>query len=409
MEFFRVKTSQQVKDILRSIPPGDFEKVSLDEALHRVLAQDIIASSDFPPFARSAMDGYAVGARDSFGASETTPGLFEVIGEVRMGETPTVHVGPGQAARIGTGGFLPAGADAVVMVEYTQIIDESTIEVFRAVAPGDHVVQQGEDIGSDERLLEHGHRLRAQDVGALAALGITTLEVYRRPIVAIISTGDELVPPHALPRGGQIRDTNTYTLSSLAKEAGAISLPLGIAHDSLQALIPKLRTGLTQADIVVISAGSSIGARDLTVNTITSLPDSEVLLHGVAVSPGKPTILARVGSKYVWGLPGHAVSAMIIFLTLVVPSLLKMGGYREWERPNPWSLRAKVSRNIPSAQGREDYIRVKLVYEGKELVAVPLFGKSGSISTMVKGDGLLKIDMNAEGIEAGDVVEVWPF
>jgi len=326
MEFFRVKTSQQVKDILRSIPPGDFEKVSLDEALHRVLAQDIIASSDFPPFARSAMDGYAVGARDSFGASETTPGLFEVIGEVRMGETPTVHVGPGQAARIGTGGFLPAGADAVVMVEYTQIIDESTIEVFRAVAPGDHVVQQGEDIGSDERLLEHGHRLRAQDVGALAALGITTLEVYRRPIVAIISTGDELVPPHALPRGGQIRDTNTYTLSSLAKEAGAISLPLGIAHDSLQALIPKLRTGLTQADIVVISAGSSIGARDLTVNTITSLPDSEVLLHGVAVSPGKPTILARVGSKYVWGLPGHAVSAMIIFLTLVVPSLLKMGG-----------------------------------------------------------------------------------
>lgn len=409
MEFFRVKTTQQVKDILSAIPPVDLEQVSLDDVLGRTLAQDVVASFDFPPFARSAMDGYAVAARDSFGASETSPALFEVIGEVLMGEMPKVHTRPGQAVKIGTGGSLPAGSDAVVMIEYTQVLDQHMIEVFRAVAPGDHVIQQGEDIRKSERVLEHGHRLRAQDVGALAALGVSTITVYRRPIVAIISTGDELVPADTLPRAGQIRDTNTHTLSSLTREAEAIPLRLGITKDSLQALQRKVQTGLDHADMVVISAGSSIGARDLTVNAIASFPDSEVLLHGVAVSPGKPTILARIGSKFVWGLPGHVVSAMVIFMTLVVPSLLKMGGCKDWEKPRPWSLTAKVSRNIPSALGREDYVRVKLIREGKDLVAVPLFGKSGSISTMVKGNGLLKIEMNAEGIEAGDTVEVWPF
>lgn len=409
MDFFQVQTTQQVKEILKGLTPLGVENAVLEDAAGRVLAEDIISSEDFPPFNRSVMDGYALRAEDTFGASEGGPAPLEVWGEVRMGERPSIAVRPGAAVKIGTGGMLPEGADAVAMVEHTQLIDERTIEIFRAVAPGENVIQKGEDLKNGEKILEKGHRLRAQDLGALATLGKGMVRVYRRPRVGIISSGDEVIPIDSVPHGGEVRDTNRYTLWALTLEAGGEPFHLGIAKDELGDLQRKLEEALYKGDMVAISGGSSVGTRDLTIEAVGSLPQAEVLLHGVAVSPGKPTILARAGEKVIWGLPGHPVSAMVIFMTLVAPSLWRMGGRKDWDAPQSWLLRAKASRNIPSAQGREDYVRVKLDLEGGALVAIPIFGKSGSISTMVRGDGLIRIDMESEGIQEGEEVEVWPF
>lgn len=409
MDFFQVQTTQQVKEILRGFTPLGIEDVALQDALCRILAEDVVAPDALPPFDRSAMDGYALRAKDTFGAAEGSPALLEVWGEVKMGERPSIEVRDGGVVQISTGGMLPEEANAVVMVEHTQVIDERTIQVFRAVAPGENVIQRGEDLKREEKILERGHRLRPQDLGALAALGKGMVRVHRRPRVGIISSGDEVVPIDAVPHEGQIRDTNRYTLWALTLEAGGKPFHLGIAKDELKDLQGKLDEGLFQGDVLAISGGSSVGTRDLTIEAISSLAQAEVLLHGVAVSPGKPTILAKVGEKVIWGLPGHPVSAMVIFMTLVAPSLWRLGGRTDWDKPYSWSLKATTSRNIPSAQGREDYVRVKLSENEGELMAAPIFGKSGSISTMVKGDGLIRIEMDSEGIEEGEEVEVWPF
>ena len=409
MDFFRVQTTQQVKDIITGIKTLDAEEVALQDAGARVVAEDCISSHAFPPFDRSAMDGYAVQAKDTFGASDGSPLPLEIGGEVHMGERPSVAIKPGGAIKIATGGMLPEGADAVVMVEHTQVMDEGTIQVLRAVAPGENVIHQGEDLKEGELILEKGHLLRPQDLGALAALGRERIRVYRQPRVGICSSGDEIVPLDAIPKAGEIRDTNRYTLWALALQAGSVPFSLGIAKDDLDALRSKLETGLSQGDIVLISGGSSVGTRDLTIEAIQSLPGAQLLLHGVAVSPGKPTILAKAGDKLIWGLPGHPVSAKVIFTILVAPALRRMGGRKDWATPSQRPLNATASRNIPSAQGREDYIRVKLSVQDGTLIATPIFGKSGSISTMVKGDGLLKIPMDSEGVQEGAEVEVWPF
>jgi molybdopterin molybdotransferase len=396
VDFFRVKTVQQVKEIIRGFTPLETEGVRLEDAVGRVLASDVFVPGDLPPCDRSAMDGYALQAKDTFGASEGSPALLEVRGEVLMGEKPSVAVKPGEAVKIPTGGVLPEGADAIVMVEHTQIMDEHTIQVYRTVAPGENVMQQG--------LL-----LRPQELGLLALLGSAHVTVYRQPRVGIISSGDELVPINATPTIGQLRNTNSYTATALTHQAHALPQPLGIVKDNLDELRERLAAGLQTCDVVAISGGSSVGTRDLTIQVIESIPDAEILVHGVAVSPGKPTILARAGAKIIWGLPGHQVSAMVIYTILVIPTLWKLAGRRDWEGPYGWPLRAIASRNIPSAQGREDYVRVKLSVQDGELIAAPLFGKSGSISTMIKGDGLLRIGMDSEGVQEGETVEVWPF
>jgi len=409
MDFFRVQTTQQVKEIIGGITPLEEEEVVLQDAGGRVMAEDCISPLAFPPFDRSAMDGYAVQAKDTFGASAGGALPLEIGGEVQMGERPSLITKTGGAIKIATGGMLPEGADAVAMVEHTQVMDEGTIQVLKAVAPGENVIHRGEDLKEGERILERGHVLRPQDLGALAVLGRERIRVYRQPHVGICSSGDEIVPINAVPKAGQIRDSNRYTLWALAMQAGGVPFHLGIAKDELEAVRTKLEAGLAQGDIVLISGGSSVGTRDLTIEAIQSLPGAELLLHGVAVSPGKPTILAKAGDKLIWGLPGHPVSAMVIFTSLVAPCLRRMGGRKDWEAPQQRPLKALASRNIPSAQGREDYVRVKLVEQDGTLIATPIFGKSGSISTMVKGNGLLRIPMDAEGIQEGEEVEVWPF
>jgi molybdopterin molybdotransferase len=409
VDFFQVKTVQQVKETIRGFAPLETEDIRLHDAWGRVLAADLVVPGDLPPCDLSTMDGYALQAKDSFGASESSPALLEVTGEVLMGERPSVAVKPGEAIKIPTGGVLPEGADAVVMVEHTQFIDEHTIQVYRTAAPGENVMQQGEDLKTGEHILEQGLLLRPQELGLLALVGSAHVAVYRQPRVGIIATGDELVPIDATPTIGQLRDTNTYTATALTQQANALPQSLGIVKDDLGALRERLAAGLQTCDVVAVSGGSSVGTRDLTIQAIETIPDAEILVHGVAVSPGKPTILARAGTKIIWGLPGHQVSAMVIFMVLVIPSLWRLAGRRDWEGPYGWPLRAIASRNIPSAQGREDYVRVSLHEENGMLIAHPLFGKSGVISTMVKGNGLLRIPMDSEGVQEGASVEVWPF
>lgn len=405
--FFIVKTPSEIYQLMDNFPSLDTEVVEIKETLHRIVAEDILSPINLPDFNRSTVDGYALKAKDTFGAQACLPAILEVVGEVNMGMPADIKLDDGQAVRIPTGGMLPLGADAVVMVEHTHEVDSYTIEVSKALAPLENVIQIGDDIKKEELLVHSGHKMRPQDVGIMAAIGKKEIKVFKRPKVAIISTGDEIVDIDSEPPLGKIRDVNSYTLGALVEEAGAEPLYLGIARDIFEDLRNKCSMGLKEADMVIISGGSSVGVRDLALDVITSFPDSKVLAHGISVSPGKPTILAQIGKKALWGIPGHVTSAMIVFSLFVERLIKKIGGHGEHPLEEIWRIKARLSRNVASAQGREDYIRVRLE-KGKDgaIYAYPVLGKSGLISTMVKAHGLIKIDMNTEGLEKGEVVDV---
>jgi len=405
-EFFKVASLDAVLERIRTFPAVDEEVLPLDESVGRILAQDLFSSIDLPEFNRATMDGYAVQAKSTFGASEAMPALFTIIGSVGMGEVPTISVNPGQATHIATGGMLPPGADSVVMVEHAQRLDEQTLEVFKSTAPLQHVMEVGEDLKKGERILSKGIVIRPQEMGVLAALGRPQVPVYRKPVVAMVSSGDEIVPIEQTPSLSQLRDVNAYTLSGLVRTSGGIPLYLGIAKDNFDELDHLCRKALSQADMVLISGGSSVGTRDFTLEVLQGLPDAEILVHGVSVSPGKPTILARSQDKAVWGLPGQVTSAMVVFHVMVRAALERIGGRREDELGKRQQVPAMVSRSIASVQGREDYVRVRLVREGNQLLAQPILGKSGLIHTMVKADGLIRIERDSEGLDKGSAVDV---
>jgi molybdopterin molybdotransferase len=323
-----------------------------------------------------------------------------------MGRRPDFSIGPGEAARIATGGMLPEGADSVIMLEHTDTLDDTTIEAYRSVAPGQHVIEKGEDIRHTQPALCAGTRIRPQEAGLLAACGRMEIPVFRRPMVGIISTGDEVVPVDQVPGQGEIRDINTHTLSGQVLAAGGMPAVFGIVKDNREDLMVKCRRALERTDMVMISGGSSVGARDFTVEVLDALPDTDILVHGISISPGKPTILARSGGKAFWGLPGHAVSAMVVFAVVVRPFLDRLCGLQTAARQFP--IQAVMSRNLASAQGRVDYVRVRLVEADGHTMAEPILGKSGLINTMVKADGLIAIGMNIEGLEQGTLVEVMP-
>ncbi len=405
-EFFNVETIEAVLAHVPSFPAVDTEAVALAECLGRVLAEDVYSDVDIPDFNRSTMDGFAVKAASTFGASEANPAYLDVRGRIRMGERPDFSIGPGQAARIATGGMLPDGADSVIMVEHTDALDDTTIEAYRSVAPGQHVIEKGEDIRHTEPALTTGTQIRPQEAGLLAACGQTRISVFRRPRVGIISTGDEVVAVDRVPGDGQVRDINTHTLSGQVLAAGGVPVVFGIVTDNREALMEKSLRALQGTDMVMISGGSSVGARDFTVEVLDALPDTAILVHGISISPGKPTILARSGGKAFWGLPGHAVSAMVVFAVVVRPFLDRLGGLSRPARQFP--VEAVLSRNLASAQGRVDYVRVRLYQERGVTMAEPILGKSGLINTMVKADGLIAIGMNTEGLEQGALVKVTP-
>jgi molybdopterin molybdotransferase len=402
-EFFQVVDLEEARALAGGFATVAAERVPLAAGHGRVLAADLVAEADLPGFRRSTMDGYAVKASSTFGASDSAPALLTIVGSVEMGRSAEVVVSPGQAARILTGGMVPPGADAVVMVEHTEPVDETTIEVTRAVAPRQNLIEPADDVARGDTLLTRGARLRPQEIGLLAALGSSEVEVFRRPVVAVISTGDEVVPIEVGPAPGQIRDVNSHTLSAMVERAGGVPRPLGIVGDDFDTLLAACRTALADADTVLLSGGSSVGTRDLTLDVIEALPDSRVCLHGVAIKPGKPTILADVGGKAFWGLPGHVASAMVVFHVLVRGSLERIAG----ARPGPVTrVPARLSRNVASVHGRRDFLRVRLEDRDGDLWAVPVLGKSGLIRTMVEADGLVEIDRDVEGLEEGAEVLV---
>jgi len=406
--FFKVTDLESVLALRRTFPVAATEEVALGEAVGRVLAEAVRSDVDLPDCRRATMDGYAVQGASTFGASEGNPAYLSLRGAVPMGQDPDFAVGPGEAARIATGGMLPAGADSVIMIEHTEAVDDALIEAYRSVAPGQNMVEVGEDVARGQEILSPGRLIRPQEAGLLAAFGRGRVSVFRRPVVAIVSTGDEVVPVDQVPGPGRIRDINTYTLAGLVASAGGVALPLGIVRDDPQDLRTKCVLALAQADMVLISGGSSVGTRDFTIEVLSGLPAAEILVHGIAISPGKPTILARVGQKPFWGLPGHVVSAMVVFEVVVRPFIEHQagvaGGLRLQRR-----LPARLTRNLASAQGRTEFVRVRIIEQNGELWAQPVLGKSGLIHTMVQADGLVRIGQNTEGLEKGSPVAVMPF
>ncbi len=379
------------------------ERIPTADALDRVLAEPLVAPSPLPSFPRSTVDGYAVRAADTFGATESLPAYLAVIGQVPMGRSAEVTVGPAQAAVVYTGGMIPAGADAVVMIERTQQLDANNIEVLRAVAPGENVIQIGEDVREGEALLAPGHILRPQDIGGLMALGLTQVGVAVKPRVAIVSTGDEVVPPDMTPGRGQVRDVNTYTVAGLVARAGGVPLPQGIVLDDFDALFSVARRSLEAADVLVISAGSSVSTRDLTAEVVNRLGQPGVLVHGVSIRPGKPTILGLCGGKPVIGLPGNPVSAMVVAGLFLVPLLWRMQGASQ---PPVRRVKAQLTHNVASVPGREDYVPVRLSGHDEQRWADPVFGKSNLIYTLVKADGMVRVPLDSNGLHEGEWVEV---
>lgn len=382
------------------------EVMDTREALGRVLAAETRSRENLPAFTRSTMDGYAVRAADTFGASASLPAYLHVVGSVTMGAVSSMPVETGQAVEIYTGGMLPPGADAVVMRERTQLLGESEIEVLAPVAPGENLVQVGEDVTEGEIILSSGQRIRPQDIGGLLGVGIHSVTVIIPPRVGILSCGDELVEPERPVLPGQIRDINAYTLAALVREAGAEPVLLGIARDNLEDFQAKAQAGFAEVDMLLITAGSSVSVRDLTAEVINGLGTPGVLQHGLAVKPGKPTILAVCANKPVIGLPGNPVSALLVARQIVLPLIRRLLGEQITRLP---FVPAVLGSNIASTTGREDTIPVRLIEREGRLVAEPVFGKSNLIYTLVRADGLVLVPLNSGGIKAGETVDVMLF
>lgn len=385
-------------------PPVPVEEVDVWQAGGRVLARPVQAPEDLPAFHRSTVDGYAVRSDDLRGVEPDRPVPLRLVGRVRMGEPAGVAVEPGQAVAIPTGGMLPEGSDAVVMFEHTTLRD-GWILVHRFVGPGDNVIARGEDAAAGDVLLPAGRRLRAADVGALAGAGITRVPVARRPRVALLLSGDEIVAPADTPRPGQLRDINGVALATALQEDGAVPLAPRYVRDDLAEARTALREALAGADLVVISGGSSVGERDLTAQLAADLPRPGVVLHGVALKPGKPTLFAMAGRTPVFGLPGNPVSALVTYRLFVRPVIARLLGWQGLPGPGP-RVRARLDVSVRRPRDREEWVPVALLWQGDEYVARPQPRKSGLISALAAADGLLHLPMDVDGLPAGSPVEV---
>ncbi len=391
--------------------------VETSTALGRVTAEDILAPHPLPEFPRSTVDGYAVWARDTFGASDSLPGYLKLAGEVPMGAAPDFALPPGHCALIHTGGMLPEGADAVVMLETTQVVG-SEIEILRAVADGENLIRVGEDVSAGQVVIRRGTLLRPAEIGGLMALGITRMRVVNMVRVGLISSGDEVIPAEEFPAPGQVRDINAHTLSALVHRSGGQVVHYGIIPDSFAALRAAAQKALDECEVVIITAGSSASTRDMTAEVIASLGQPGVLVHGINTRPGKPTILGACNSKAVIGLPGNPVSALVNGYLFVVPVIEKLLGL-PLDKPKA-SIPARLTVNLASQAGREDWWPVRLLPSpfgrgaggegdgrGEGWLAEPIFGKSNLIFTLAAADGLIKIHPDANGISAGEMVDVF--
>ncbi|GAB4390139.1 MAG: molybdopterin-binding protein [Thermodesulfovibrionales bacterium] len=402
-----VSAEEALRLLLESFPTSGLTRavVSLDEACGRVLSEDVESPEDLPGFSRSTVDGFAVLSRDTYGATEGSPAYLEVTREILMGEEPGFELAPGEAARISTGGMLPGGADAVVMLEHAQFLDERSIEVLRPVAQGENVIQRGEDARKGEVVLGKGHRLRPQDVAVLAGLGVARAPVYERPVVSIISTGDEVVPPEARLRPGLVRDMNSYNLAGLVTREGGSAVRMGIFRDEYDSIREAFDRAVRESDMVLVSGGSSVGSRDMTARIMADA--GTVLFHSVSIKPGKPLIAGIASGKPVFGLPGHPRAVSVCFDNFVAPVLRRLAGLApEGASGLGRTVRARLAKSVSSSPGRQEYISVYLETVDGELHAVPVPAKSGLITAAVRGQGTVCVPAGSSGIEKGETVEV---
>lgn len=391
---------------LKTIPDGPIpqETIPTGEAFGRILAEDVFTPHPLPEFPRSTVDGYAVVAADTHGASESIPAFLTIVGEVPMGGSPDFLVKQGTAALIHTGGMIPQGADAVVMLEQSQQVHEGEVEIYKAVGVNENLILAGEDVKKGELVIRRGKQLRIPEIGGLMSIGHTQVTVARKPRVAIISSGDEVVSPDTAPRLGQVRDINTTTMSLVVRQAGGESIPYGIVGDSEQAMRETARKAFAECDMLLVTAGSSASSRDLTSLVIQSLGKPGVLVHGVQVRPGKPTILAVCDGKPVIGLPGNPVSALVIASLFVRPAVQKLLG--QIVQPYHPTVQAILAANIPSVAGREDWVPVSLSGQPGNWTATPIYYKSNLIFNLVRADALAHIPSDQTGLTAGSSIAV---
>ncbi len=380
------------------------EKKTLTEAFQHILAEDVYAPFAVPHFRRSAVDGYAVNAQDTVGAGESIPAFLKVLGAVEMGEENKYRIGRGECVYVPTGGMLPEGADAMVMLEYTEKFSADEIACYQNVSHKNSVVEIGEDIQDKSLVLKKGTVLRPHEIGVLAALGYAEVLVYAKPVLAIVSLGDELLHAGEPLRQGKIYDINTYGLYAQALKFGFSVKEVRHIKDDRNAISEVLHRLVREADILCVSGGSSQGEKDFTAALLGEVSTTGVLTHGIAIKPGKPTITAynETTRCLLLGLPGHPVAAMLLFELLAVCVYRKI-----WNTEKPVCVTAKMACNFPSADGRLTCQLVQLAWNGAGYTAYPIFGKSGLISSLAKAHGYILVDMNSEGIQKGEEAAVY--
>jgi len=398
-----VKTPEEVLEIIDS----NFsrleaeELIPLAEACGRTIRENIVGTEYVPEFNRSTVDGYAVRAADTFGCSDSIPAILALAGEIPMGQAADTPLEAGTCVAVATGGAVPEGADAVVMLEYTEDYGDGTIGILKPVAPGNNLIFKGDDVAPGKIIIPAGHTLAPHDIGSLAAMGISSVKVSAKPLIGIISTGDELVEITKKPKPGQVRDVNSFVLEALIKQSGGRSKSYGIIRDNERDLLTYVSQAVKECDIVLISGGSSVGMKDVTARVIES--NGRILLHGIAMKPGKPTMLGIVANKPVFGLPGHPVAAYLTARLYVCPLIAKLMGAKIKQN----TVTAAISETIPSNHGRAEFIAVFLETIDNGLLARPIRGKSGLITSLAASDGYICIPRDCEGLAQGTKVTVY--
>ena len=397
-----VKTPEEVLALIESefqtVAPE--ETVFLGQAMGRTLSRDIAATEHVPDFNRSTVDGYAVRARDTFGCTDAIPAILPVQGEVFMGQGAAFSLNPEECVAVPTGGAVPEGADSVVMVEYTEDYGDGTVGITKSTAPGQNMIFRGDDVYPGKVVLQEGRVLSSQDIGALAAIGRVQVPVRKKLTVGVISTGDELVPPEEMPKAGQVRDVNSPMLEAMLTVFGVNVINYGIVIDNEALLSEKVHKAVSECDAVILSGGSSVGVKDAACRIIESM--GELLLHGIAIKPGKPTILGKAGCKPLVGLPGHPVAAYFITKLFVLPLLARLMGKKQ----ESYTTSAKVTESIGANHGRAQYQCCRLERRDGQLYATPIRGKSGLITTLAGADGYFCIDRDCEGLPKDAEIQV---
>lgn len=406
MDFFNVVSVEEAqRKVVEVFEDYIFEKeyIPLLETTHRILGEDIISNIDVPEFNRSTVDGYAIKSKESHGASESMPSLFNIIGEVHMGEVSKYNIKSGEAVYVPTGGMVPEGADGMVMIENTEKLDESTLMVYKSISFNENMILKGDDIKIGEIALEKGRRITPESIGVLAALGILQVNVYKKPKFYIISTGDEIIDLDEKLELGKVRDINSYALHSLIIRLGGEVVERTIVRDDYNLLRNEVEKAIGISDIVLISGGSSVGTRDYTAKVIDSFEGAGVFVHGMSIKPGKPTIVGEGEGKIIFGLPGHPVSSIMVFKAIVEYYVRHKMGIIDFTP----KTKAIMDFNFPSSPGRETYQMVKLKEKDGKLYATPNFGESGMITLLADADGYIVIKTHEEGVYKGEEREVY--